>query len=84
MQVPPIDELEAFWHFYHKRSIGRMRGYGNGNGYATLRTLLSAAKKFKGGFIRRTGTKISDDIATAINQVSALFFYYAAWGSSSN
>jgi hypothetical protein len=81
-QLPPIEELEDFWDFYHKRSVGRMRGLGNG--HATLKTLLSNAKKFKAGFIRRTGTQISEEFASAINQVSTSFFHYTARGWSSN
>jgi len=68
--LPPIEELEDFWDFYHKRSVSRMSGLGNG--HATLRSLLSNAKKFKAGFMRRTGTRISEEFASEINKVCIL------------
>ena len=50
---------------------------GLGNGHATLRSLLSNAKKFKGGFIRRTRTRIPEEVASAINQVHTLVSYFS-------
>ncbi len=72
----PIEELEDFWDFFYKRSVSRVSGLGNR--HVTLRTLLSNAKKFKGGFIRR-GTRISEEFTSEINQVNNLLIHFLKW-----
>ncbi|KAH6617437.1 hypothetical protein F5144DRAFT_586453, partial [Chaetomium tenue] len=65
-EIPTIEELRDFWDFYHKRSKGRIRG--SKNPYATMKSLRMSAKRFNGGFSRRTGIQMPAELVSLVNK----------------
>jgi hypothetical protein len=73
-EIPTIEELRDFWDFYHKRSKGRIRG--SKNPYATMKSLQMSAKRFNGGFSRRTGIQMPAELVSLVNKVKCFSLGY--------